>query len=158
MAAEDNKNLVEISENTIDIAKYMKFSTSCKTVLELRYEDYVPMAIHCIKYVCSSARVSWNLYSIAVAHRLGTVPVRETNIFIAVSSVHRADALEARRFIIDEVKAPIPIWKKAFLERRSDLSNKDVDCSAKMAKSMEHSNKKPCCGTKVKVDDEVSQK
>ncbi|RYQ94747.1 hypothetical protein Ahy_B08g089681 [Arachis hypogaea] len=71
------------------------------------------MAIHCIKYVCSSARVSWNLYSIAVAHRLGTVPVRETNIFIAVSSVHRADALEARRFIIDEVKAPIPIWKKA---------------------------------------------
>ncbi|XP_057727996.1 molybdopterin synthase catalytic subunit [Arachis stenosperma] len=189
MAAEDDKNLVEISENTIDIAKYMNYVSAPqagaiatfagttrdtfenKTVLELRYEAYIPMAIRCIKSVCSSARVSWNLHSIAVAHRLGTVPVGETSIFIAVSSVHRADALEACRFIIDEVKATVPIWKKEvysngevwkenseFLERRSDLGNKDVDCSVKMAESMESSNKKPCCGTKVKVDDEVSQK
>ncbi|MED6217784.1 Molybdopterin synthase catalytic subunit [Stylosanthes scabra] len=188
MAAEDDKNLVEILENTIDVAKYMNYVSApqagaiatfagttrdtfeSKTVLELRYEAYVPMAIRCIKAVCSSARTSWDLHSIAVAHRLGTVPVGETSIFIAVSSVHRADALEACRFIIDEIKATVPIWKKEvysngevwkenseFLERRSELGKKDVDCSAKRAECPAR-NKKPCCGTKVKVDDEVSQK
>ena len=118
MAAEDDKNLVEILENSIDVAKYMNYVSAPqagavatfsgttrdtfegKTVLELRHEAYVPMAIHCINSVCSSARASWNLHSIAVAHRLGTVPSGETSVFIAVSSVHRADALEACRFLI----------------------------------------------------------
>lgn len=185
MAAED-KNLVEILEdlNPIDIAKYMNYVSAPqagaiatfsgttrdtfegKTVLELRYEAYVPMAIRCIKSICSSARESWNLHSIAVAHRLGTVPVGETSIFVAVSAVHRADALEACRFLIDELKASVPIWKKEvysngevwkenseFLERRSELGKKDVDCCGKKPEIKEH-NRKLCCGAKVLVKDE----
>lgn len=188
MAAEDNKDLIEIVENlnSIDVAKYMNFVSAPqagaiatfsgttrdtfdgKTVVELIYEAYIPMAIRCIKSVCSSARESWNLHSIAVAHRLGTVPVGGTSVFIAVSSVHRADALEACRYLIDEIKATVPIWKKEvysngevwkenteFLERRSELGKKDVvaDCSAKKSEIKEHS-KKLCCGNKVRVDDE----
>jgi molybdopterin synthase catalytic subunit len=184
MAAEDNKDLIEILENlnSIDVAKYMNFVSAPeagaiatfsgttrntfdgKTVLELIYEAYIPMAIRCIKSVCTSARESWNLHSIAVAHRLGTVSVGETSIFIAVSSVHRADALEACRYLIDEVKATVPIWKKEvysngevwkenteFLERRSELGKKDVAVEIK-----EH-KKKLCCGTKIRVDIEGSQ-
>ncbi|CAK8570582.1 unnamed protein product [Lathyrus sativus] len=166
MATEENKDLVEILENlkSVDVAKYMNFVSDPqagaiatfsgttrdtfegKAVLELKYEAYVPMAIRCIKSVCSSAREFWNLHSIAVAHRLGTVPVGETSIFIAVSSAHRADALEACKYLIDEVKATVPIWKKEvysngevwkenteFLERRSELGKKDVAvaCSGK---------------------------
>ncbi|KAK6936903.1 Molybdopterin biosynthesis MoaE [Dillenia turbinata] len=82
-----------------------------KTVLELRYEAYVPMAIGCIKSICSS-RSKWNLKSIVVAHRLGPVPVGETSVFIAISAVHRTDALDACKFLIDEIKASVPIWKK----------------------------------------------
>ncbi|KAJ1400469.1 Molybdopterin biosynthesis MoaE [Sesbania bispinosa] len=188
MAAEDDKNLVEILEdlNPVHVAKYMNFVSAPqagaiatfsgttrdtfegKTVLELRYEAYVPMAIRCIKSVCSSARASWNLHSIVVAHRLGTVAVGETSVFIAVSSVHRADALEACRYLIDEIKATVPIWKKEvysngevwkenteFLDRRSELGNKDVACCGKKAEIKEH--KRLCCGTKVRVDDEGSQ-
>ncbi|TKY46643.1 Molybdopterin synthase catalytic subunit [Spatholobus suberectus] len=170
--------------NPIDIAKYMNFVSAPqagaiatfsgttrdtfegKTVLELRYEAYVPMAIRCIKSICSSARASWNLHSIAVAHRIGTVAVGETSVFIAASSVHRDDALEACRFLIDEIKAKVPIWKKEvysngevwkenseFLERRSELGNHDAGCCGKKAEIKEHI-KKPCCGTKVRVDDE----
>ncbi|KAK7266054.1 hypothetical protein RIF29_18693 [Crotalaria pallida] len=186
MAAEDDKNLIEILENlnAIDIAKYMNYVSAPqagaiatfsgttrdtfegKTVTELRYEAYVPMAIRRIKFVCSSARASWNLHSIAVAHRLGTVPVGETSVFIAVSSAHRADALEACRFLIDEIKATVPIWKKEvysngevwkenteFLERRSELGNNVVGCCGKKAETKEH-HKKLCCGTKLRVDDE----
>ncbi|KAI9114083.1 hypothetical protein K1719_014733 [Acacia pycnantha] len=184
MAAED-KDLVEILEdlNSIDVAKYMNYVSAPqagaiatfsgttrdtfegKRVLELRYEAYVPMAIRCLKSLCSSARASWNLHSIAVAHRLGTVPVGETSVFVAVSAVHRADALEACRFLIDELKATVPIWKKEvytngevwkenseFLERRSELG-KDEDFSGEVTEKKEH-NRKHCCGAKVQVKDE----
>ena len=70
------------------------------------------MAILCINDICSSARASWSLLSIVVAHRLGPVPVGETSVFIAISSVHRADASDACKFVIDEIKAPVPIWEK----------------------------------------------
>ncbi|KEH19062.1 putative molybdopterin synthase [Medicago truncatula] len=175
MAAEDDKDLIEIVENlnSIDVAKYMNFVSAPqagavatfsgttrdtfdgKTVVELIYEAYIPMAIRCIKSVCSSARESWNLHSVAVAHRLGTVPVGGTSVFIAVSSVHRADALEACRYLIDEIKATVPIWKKEvysngevwkenteFLEKRSELGKKDVvaDCSVKKSEIKEEKN------------------
>lgn len=190
MVAEDNMDLIEILEdqNSINVAKYMNFVSAPqagaiatfagttrdtfegKTVLELRYEAYIPMAIRCIKSLCSSARESWNLHSIAVAHQLGTVPVGETSVFVAVSSVHRADALEACRYLIDEIKATVPIWKKEvysngevwkenteFLDRRSELGIKDVACSGKKVEIKEEREKRRCCGTKVRVDSECSK-
>ncbi|KAH6774827.1 molybdopterin biosynthesis MoaE family protein [Perilla frutescens var. frutescens] len=191
MAAEEDRNLIEILEETvpIDITKYIGYvqSPSCgaiatfagttrdtfegKAVLELRYEAYVPMALRCIKSICASARTSWNLTSIAVAHRLGPVPVAEISVFIATSSVHRVDALDACKFIIDEVKASVPIWKKEvytngevwkenleFLERRDELGNPALinngrSCCRKKVLDEEGAEKKGCCGEKVKIAD-----
>ncbi|GFP79284.1 molybdopterin synthase catalytic subunit [Phtheirospermum japonicum] len=108
---DEEKNLIEILKDNIiiDTNKFINYvqSPHCgaittfagttrdtfdgKDVLELRYEAYVPMAMRCIESICSSARSSWSLNAIAVAHRLGPIPVGETSVFIAVSSVHRAD-------------------------------------------------------------------
>lgn len=176
MMAAEEETLVEILEehNPIDLAKYINYVSAPqagaiatfsgttrdtfqgKPVLELRYEAYTPMAIRSIKSICSSARSSWNLHSIAVAHRLGPVPVGETSVFIATSSVHRDDALEACKYVIDELKASVPIWKKEvyangevwkenpeFLERRLELG-----------KEAKVHDKKSCCGAKVKVNEE----
>ncbi|XP_021906646.1 molybdopterin synthase catalytic subunit [Carica papaya] len=180
----EEKNLVEILEENkqVDIAKYINYVSAPqagaiatfsgttrdtfegKTVLELRYEAYVPMATRCIKSICSAARLSWKLHSIAVAHRLGPVPVGETSVFIAVSSVHRADALDACKFLIDELKASVPIWKKEvyangevwkenseFMERRLELAKTDGGCSGRKIMTEGHS-RKGCCGEKVRVD------
>ena len=49
---------------------------------------------------------------IVLAHRLGTVPLGETSVAVAVSTPHRAEAFEACRFAIDELKARVPIWKR----------------------------------------------
>lgn len=49
-------------------------------------------------------------------HRTGTVAVGEVSVAIAVASPHRAAAFEACRFLIDELKASLPVWKKEFLE------------------------------------------
>ena len=52
----------------------------------------------------------------AIAHRLGVVDVGEASVVVAVSSVHRKEALEACHFAIDELKASVPIWKKEVYE------------------------------------------
>ncbi|KAK8476699.1 hypothetical protein V6N11_019809 [Hibiscus sabdariffa] len=135
-----------------------------KTVVELRYEAYVPMAIRNLKSICHSARSSWDLHSIAVVHCLGTVPVGETSVFIAVSATHRADALDACKFLIDELKASVPIWKKEvysngevwkenteFLERKSELGKNDGCCRRKV--ETEAPDRKSCCKAKVKVEE-----
>ena len=57
-------------------------------------------------------RQRWQLKRVAVAHRTGVVPVGQASVIIAVSSAHRAAALEATRFAIDDLKATVPIWKK----------------------------------------------
>ncbi|GJW68424.1 molybdopterin synthase catalytic subunit [Tanacetum coccineum] len=144
-----------------------------KTVLELRYEAYVPMAVRCLNTICSSARSLWNLNAIAVAHRLGPVSVGETSVFVAVSSVHRVDALDACKFVIDEIKASVPIWKKEvysngevwkenmeFIEK-DYRSGKMVVAAKGKCKIQEVAGpwghvKHGCCRPKVKVEDDGS--
>ncbi|EEF39155.1 molybdopterin synthase catalytic subunit [Ricinus communis] len=185
MMGSEEKTLVEILEenNPIDLAKYINYVSAPqagaiatfsgttrdtfegKTVVELRYEAYVPMAIRQLKSICSSARLSWNIHSIAVAHRLGSVPVGETSVFVAVSAVHRTDALDACKFAIDELKASVPIWKKEvysngevwkenseFMERRLEIGKPEGGCCRKKVEVETHSAKS-CCGAKVKVSE-----
>ncbi|KAL7213739.1 hypothetical protein ACSBR2_016299 [Camellia fascicularis] len=141
-------------------AEFTRDTFDGNQVLELRYEAYLPIAIRCTKSICSSARSSWNLHSIAVAHCLGPVLVGHTSIFIAVSAVHRAEALDACKFLIDEIKASVPIWKKEvyvngevwkenseFLERRIQIVEGNGVCSER---------KNGCCVVKVKVESGAS--
>ncbi len=58
------------------------------------------------------ARERWALCSVALAHRIGVVGVGQASVVVAVSSVHRKEALEACSFAIDQIKATVPIWKK----------------------------------------------
>lgn len=57
-----------------------------------------------------------SLIRAAVYHRLGTVPVGEPSIVIAVSSPHRKEAFAACEFILEEVKQKVQVWKREFYE------------------------------------------
>lgn len=83
-----------------------------KCVTRLEYEGYAPMALREMGAVCASARARWALPRIAILHRLGVVPVRDASVVIAVSSAHRHDALVAVQYLIDTLKARVPVWKK----------------------------------------------
>eukprot|EP00898_Chlorokybus_atmophyticus_P006409 jgi/Chlat1/676/Chrsp104S01278 len=88
-----------------------------KRVLRLEYEAYAPMAARKMIEICQQMRSKWSgLVKIAMSHRTGPVAIGESSVLIAVSSAHRADALEAARFAIDELKATVPVWKKEFYE------------------------------------------
>ncbi|CAG8454635.1 4320_t:CDS:2 [Ambispora leptoticha] len=83
-----------------------------KQVLRLDYVSYIPMATKVINDLITSARAQWSLTKVAIYHRIGTVPVGETSVVIAVSSVHRHESLKAVEWLIDQLKEKAPIWKK----------------------------------------------
>lgn len=63
--------------------------------------------------ICDNIREKWTeVKHIALYHRLGLVPIKESSVVIAISSPHRQDSLEAVQFAIDELKRTVPIWKK----------------------------------------------
>lgn len=87
-----------------------------KRVVQLEYECYVPMAERELYNLIGEARARWPLTRVAIIHRLGVVPISETSVVVAVSSVHRDASLEAARMLIDRLKETVPIWKKEVYE------------------------------------------
>lgn len=90
-----------------------------QTVEKLEYEAYIPMAQKKLEEVCQLALQRWELLGIAIVHRLGLVKIGEASIVIAASSAHRRAALEACHWVIDELKAVVPIWKKEYYADKS---------------------------------------
>jgi molybdopterin synthase catalytic subunit len=87
-----------------------------KKVLKLEYEAYVPMAEKEMKKICDKIRSKWDVVHIAIYHKIGEVPIGQTSVIIAISSVHRSDSLEAVHYAIDELKATVPVWKREYYE------------------------------------------
>ena len=81
-------------------------------VTHLEYEAYPEVAVGRIEELVSVAGEKWELVAVAVEHRTGTVSIGQPSVGVAVSAVHRDAAFEAGRFLIDELKARAPIWKK----------------------------------------------
>lgn len=79
----------------------------------MKYEAYDKMANKMLAKICDDIREKWpDVKHIALYHRLGFVPIKESSVVIAISSPHRQDSLEAVQFAIDELKRSVPIWKK----------------------------------------------
>ncbi len=81
-------------------------------VSHLVYEAYVELVEGKVSELVSEARARWPVIAVAVEHRTGRVDVGGISVAVVVSSAHRADAFEAARFLIDELKARAPIWKQ----------------------------------------------
>lgn len=83
-------------------------------VTHLDYEVFAEQVEPKIREIVDEAAGRWPVLSAAVEHRSGVVNLGEASVAVAVSSAHRADAFEAARFIIDELKHRAPIWKKEY--------------------------------------------
>lgn len=99
-----------------------------KDVLQLAYEAYQGMAEKEMRKICAIAREKWSLKHIALHHRLGHVPVTESSVIVAVSSEHRRESLEAVTFLIDGLKAKVPIWKKELYSDGSGDWKRNKEC------------------------------
>ncbi len=88
-----------------------------RPVAGMRYDAYVEMAAEVLGTITSEATETLGTDRIAVIHRVGELKVGDPSVAIAVSSPHRAEAYEASRYVIEEIKKRLPVWKK---ERYAD--------------------------------------
>ncbi len=79
----------------------------------LEYEAYAEMAEKEMEKLVDSAGKKWPLKAVGLVHRTGSVPKGESSVLVVVAAGHRAESFEAARFLIDELKKKVPIWKKA---------------------------------------------
>lgn len=82
------------------------------SLIALDYEAYPEMAVEQMKSLVGQAKERWPIARVAVLHRVGRVAVGEASVVIAVSCPHRGQAFEACRFLIDELKKSVTIWKR----------------------------------------------
>lgn len=84
-----------------------------RQVLYLEYEAYAPLARKQLLMLAEQAEERWGICC-AVTHRLGRLEIGECSVAVAVASPHRAEAFESCRWLMDALKATVPIWKKEY--------------------------------------------
>jgi len=82
------------------------------TVTGLDYSAYTSMAERELEAIAREAVARWKTSAVVVEHRIGTLGLGEASVAIAVSHPHRGEAYDASRFIIEELKRRLPIWKR----------------------------------------------
>jgi molybdopterin synthase catalytic subunit len=81
-------------------------------VRALEYEAYAPLAEKEGARILAEAQNKFGLLGAACVHRTGHLQLGELAVWVGVTAEHRGAAFDACRYIIDEAKARLPIWKK----------------------------------------------
>ena len=83
-----------------------------RRVITLEYEAFEEMAVKKLEEIREELKAKFQIEDIAIAHRIGTVPIGEISLVVAVASPHRVAAFEACHKAVDRLKETVPIWKK----------------------------------------------
>jgi molybdopterin synthase catalytic subunit len=83
-----------------------------REVLEMTLEHYPGMTERALEDIVVQARQRWDIIDALIVHRIGTIAPLGQIVLVAVASMHRHDAFEACRFLIDYLKTDAPFWKK----------------------------------------------
>ena len=83
-----------------------------REVRRLEYEAFESLAVREGERIIEEARIQFGVTNARCVHRIGDLPLGEIAVWVGVSAPHRDEAFRACRYIIDEVKHRVPIWKK----------------------------------------------
>jgi len=109
-----------------------------RTVQRLEYEAYEALALREGARIIAEARQRFDVPHILCVHRVGELQIGELAVWVGVSAPHRDEAFRACRFVIDEVKHRVPIWKKEhYLDGDSGWVNCER-CAADAAPAHQH--------------------
>jgi len=81
-------------------------------ITEMELEAYVDVAIQELKNIAKDATEQFRLLHVDIIHRIGRLTVGENILIIVVSAGHRPEAYAGSRYILEEIKKGVPIWKK----------------------------------------------
>jgi molybdopterin synthase catalytic subunit len=88
------------------------FQGTTRGVQRLEYEAYREMAEEMITAILEECLERHGLEAAAAEHRIGSVPLGDAGVVVAVSAAHRAEAFAGAREAMDRIKAEAPIWKR----------------------------------------------
>lgn len=102
-----------------------------KAVRELHYSSYPQMAPVIAADILEEAKKKFTLEAAAIVHRTGALGVSDIAVWVGVTAHHRGDTFLACRYIIDNVKHRLPIWKKEIYSDGSEawIENNHCGCA-----------------------------
>jgi molybdopterin synthase catalytic subunit len=87
----------------------------------LEYEAHRSLAEHQLEQVAQEAATRFALRAVKLHHRIGFVPAGESSLYLRVAAEHRGAAFDASKWIVDELKKRVPIWKTPrFMIKRTE--------------------------------------
>jgi molybdopterin synthase catalytic subunit len=87
-----------------------------KKVTKISYSAFKEMAEKEFAAISAEAQARWKVGAVYIAHRTGALRIGDPSVVIAVSSAHRAEAFDACRHAIEQLKKMAPIWKEEFYD------------------------------------------
>jgi len=95
-------------------------------IKSMTLEYYSGMTENYLKKIIQQANLKWKLQDTMIIHRVGEINPSEPIVLVAVWSAHRANAFDASRYIMEELKSKAPFWKKEVLENGSRWVGKNT--------------------------------
>lgn len=83
-----------------------------RSVDGLDYEAYEALAAREGERILAEAKARFDIIAACCVHRVGTLAIGDLAVWVGVSAAHRGAAFDACRYVIDEVKRRVPIWKR----------------------------------------------
>ncbi len=119
-----------------------------RPVVSLHYEAYPALAHAEAGRILAEAATRFQMKEARIIHRTGTLEVGDVAVWLGVVAVHRDTAFDACRYLIDELKVRVPIWKK---ENYADAGSEWVRCLGCAGKATRHSH--PVFGATARTAD-----
>jgi len=107
-------------------------------VTSLHYHGYEALAPSIAQIILEEATNKFHLIDAAVVHRTGALGVGDIAVWVGVTAHHRGDTFLACRYIIDNVKHRLPIWKKEVYANGSEAWIESNHCGCTDPKNLEH--------------------
>lgn len=110
-----------------------------KEVTALHYSGYPQLAPAIAEQILAEASQKFEVKA-AIVHRIGTLKVGDIAVWVGVTAHHRGDTFLACRYIIDNVKHRLPIWKKECYSDHTEAWIENNHCGCADPKNLEHTH------------------
>ena len=109
-----------------------------KVVTTLHYSGYPQLAPAIADAILAEAKTKFHLLDASVVHRIGSLSTGDIAVWVGVTAHHRGDTFLACRYIIDNVKHRLPIWKKEVYADGTEAWIESNHCGCTDPKNLEH--------------------
>ena len=124
-----DRELVDVHAGAcVTFAGWVRDHNEGQAVSLLEYEAFAPLAEREGSRILKEACARFEVLRVGCVHRVGALQIGDLAVWVGVSAAHRGAAFDACRYIIDEAKARLPIWKK---EHYANGTSEWVNCAVR---------------------------